>query len=62
MESKIDDLERQLKEAKEERFEFEKKYRESAIPEFRLPFKLDEDDIHQEGETDECVNPQWLVK
>ena len=61
MESKIDELERQLKEAKEERFEFEKKYREAVIPEFRLPFKLLEDDLHQEGEAHEHVD-QWLVK
>ena len=32
------------------------------IPEFRLPFKLDEDDLHQEGEAHEHINPQWLVK
>ena len=37
LESKVDDLERQLKEAKEERYEFEKKYREAVLPEFTLP-------------------------
>ena len=45
LESKVDDLERQLKEAKEERYEFEKKYREAVLPEFTLPLQLEEQDL-----------------
>ena len=63
MESKIDELERQLKEAKEERFEFEKKFREADIPGgLKLPFVLTEDDLHLVGESRDHVNPAWLVK